>query len=186
MLTYRSARDVDNGNYTKVFRAADFTANLPDTVDWRTKNAVTDIKNQVRNIGHFNCNHYKKLSHSYIYKSSLSLPPSLSHSSPPLSLSPVLTQDQCGASYAFSAMGALEGAWALAHEDLNELSEQNIIDCSGTHKCCTAHFFKIQHPSFCSTSESECFSLPKKHSSLWQPRVSRWEHVQRLPLCGVK
>ena len=40
-------------------------------------------------------------------------------------------QGQCGASYAFSAMGALEGAWALANGKLTTLSEQNIIDCSG-------------------------------------------------------
>ena len=40
-------------------------------------------------------------------------------------------QDQCGASYAFSAIGALEGAWSLAHGEQIELSEQNIIDCSG-------------------------------------------------------
>ena len=37
----------------------------------------------------------------------------------------------CGASYAFSAIGALEGAWALANGKLTRLSEQNIIDCSG-------------------------------------------------------
>ena len=37
----------------------------------------------------------------------------------------------CGASYAFSAIGALEGAWALANGKLTTLSEQNIIDCSG-------------------------------------------------------
>ena len=40
-------------------------------------------------------------------------------------------QGQCGASYAFSAVGALEGAWALAFGKLVTLSEQNIIDCSG-------------------------------------------------------
>ena len=40
-------------------------------------------------------------------------------------------QGQCGASYAFSAVGALEGAWALAHGKLTLLSEQNIVDCSG-------------------------------------------------------
>lgn len=40
-------------------------------------------------------------------------------------------QGYCGASYAFSAMGALEGAWALANDELVSLSEQNIIDCSG-------------------------------------------------------
>lgn len=42
-----------------------------------------------------------------------------------------LTQGNCGSSYAFSAVGALEGAWALAFGKLVCLSEQNIIDCSG-------------------------------------------------------
>ena len=41
-----------------------------------------------------------------------------------------LVQVQCGASYAFSAIGALEGAWSLAHGKTVTLSEQNIIDCS--------------------------------------------------------
>ena len=40
-------------------------------------------------------------------------------------------QGQCAACYAFSAVGALEGAYALAHDELVTLSEQNIIDCSG-------------------------------------------------------
>lgn len=40
-------------------------------------------------------------------------------------------QSKCGASYAFSAMAALEGANALATGKLVTLSEQNIIDCSG-------------------------------------------------------
>ena len=42
-------------------------------------------------------------------------------------------QGMCGASYAFSAVGALEGAWALANGNLVKLSEQNVIDCSGKH-----------------------------------------------------
>ena len=48
-------------------------------------------------------------------------------------LSCITQQGQCGASYAFSAIGALEGAWALAHGKLTTLSEQNIIDCSGIY-----------------------------------------------------
>ncbi len=41
------------------------------------------------------------------------------------------TQGDCGASYAFSTIGAVEGAWALAHGKQVVLSEQNIVDCSG-------------------------------------------------------
>ena len=47
-----------------------------------------------------------------------------------IAISHCWVQGQCGASYAFSAMGALEGAWALANGKLTPLSEQNIIDCS--------------------------------------------------------
>lgn len=50
----------------------------------------------------------------------------------------VKDQLRCGCSYAFSAIGALEGATALAHGNLIKLSEQNIVDCSvpyGNHGC---------------------------------------------------
>lgn len=41
-------------------------------------------------------------------------------------------QGDCGSSYAFSAIGSLEGVSSLARGNLISLSEQNIIDCSGT------------------------------------------------------
>ena len=43
-------------------------------------------------------------------------------------------QLRCGCSYAFAAIGALEGSRALARGNLVRLSEQNIVDCSGTEK----------------------------------------------------
>ena len=53
---------------------------------------------------------------------------------------------QCGASYAFSAVGALEGANALATGTLTTLSEQNIIDCSSQYISIRKHY-------------SQCFTL---------------------------
>nr|AND80742.1 silicatein alpha [Mycale phyllophila] len=79
------------GNYTRYYKP-DALTYYPDSVDWRTKNAVTSVKDQ----------------------------------------------SQCGASYAFSAVAAMEGANALATGKLTVLSEQNIIDCSvpfGNHGC---------------------------------------------------
>lgn len=54
-------------------------------------------------------------------------------------------QGSCGSCYAFSAVGALEGAHALAHDELVRLSEQNVIDCSGRSlknglRLCVYHF----------------------------------------------
>ena len=51
-MTYR---EIDHGNYTKVFDASQYdSVTLPDSVDWRTSNAVTSIKYQVREIPTFN------------------------------------------------------------------------------------------------------------------------------------
>ena len=89
------------GNYTKVYEA-DRYQSYPESVDWRTKGAVTSVKDQV---------------HSPFPQFSYELC--------------IFMQSKCGASYAFSAMAALEGANALATGNLVTLSEQNIIDCSG-------------------------------------------------------
>ena len=44
-LTYK--RDAGQGNYTKLFNRAQYSLDLPESVDWRTNNAVTGIKDQV-------------------------------------------------------------------------------------------------------------------------------------------
>ena len=80
----------------------------------------------------------------------------------------MIQQGQCGASYAFSAIGALEGAWSLAHGKLTLLSEQNIIDCSGKDTTLT-------HISL-----TMCFTPTP--SSLWKLWLSRRQHVQCLQI----
>ena len=48
-------------------------------------------------------------------------------------VTPIKDELQCGACYAFSATGALEGQQAKLHKTLVSLSEQNIVDCSDAY-----------------------------------------------------
>ena len=51
-------------------------------------------------------------------------------------VSSVKNQEQCGGCWAFSSIGAVESAWAIKHNILYNLSEQQLIDCSNENHGC--------------------------------------------------
>jgi len=51
-------------------------------------------------------------------------------------VSSVKNQGQCGSCWAFSSVGAVESAWAIKHNILYNLSEQELIDCSSENNGC--------------------------------------------------
>ena len=80
---YEYARDYQD---LPVAKAEISSNDLPSEVDWRTKGAVTPVKNQ----------------------------------------------GQCDSGWAFSATGAVEGVVAIKTGTLRSLSEQQLVDCSGS------------------------------------------------------
>ncbi|KAJ8921567.1 hypothetical protein NQ315_010472 [Exocentrus adspersus] len=51
-------------------------------------------------------------------------------------VTPVKSQEQCGSCWSFSAVGSLEGAYAVATGQLVSFSEQNLIDCDTVDAGC--------------------------------------------------
>lgn len=74
--------------------------------DWRQNNAVTSVKDQVI-VG---------MRREICDESSLPL---------------TVLQRDCNACWAFAAAGAIEGAVALSGKGLQDLSEQQLINCAG-------------------------------------------------------
>jgi len=73
------------GTYSKTsYDPVHMYGDIAENIDWREKNAVTEVKNQ----------------------------------------------GQCGSCWAFSAIGSLEGVHAIKTGNLEEFSEQALVDCS--------------------------------------------------------
>ncbi|KAL6736827.1 hypothetical protein Aduo_007133 [Ancylostoma duodenale] len=72
-------------------------------------------------------------------------PPKLERSMPPPPsfdwrtknvISPVKAQGKCGSCWAFAATATVEAAWAIAHKEMRNLSEQTLLDCDLEDNAC--------------------------------------------------
>lgn len=76
-------------------------------------------------------------------------------------VAPVQNQGQCGSCWAFSAVAPFESAWAIKTKKLVKLSEQQLVDCAGSHgnEGCngglmtTAYDYYIENGGACSADE---------------------------------
>ncbi|KAK6737786.1 hypothetical protein RB195_020095 [Necator americanus] len=51
-------------------------------------------------------------------------------------ISPVKAQGKCGSCWAFAATATVEAAWAIAHKEMRNLSEQTLLDCDLADNAC--------------------------------------------------
>lgn len=51
-------------------------------------------------------------------------------------ISPVKAQGKCGSCWAFAATATVEAAWAIAHGEMRNLSEQTLLDCDLEDNAC--------------------------------------------------
>ena len=91
-VNYIDGRNPDTHHYIRPehktpYLDDDTDTELPEHVDWRDKDDVSSVKNQL----------------------------------------------DCGSCWAFSATGAVESAWSIHHHKLYNLSQQELVDCSGSY-----------------------------------------------------
>lgn len=76
-------------------------------------------------------------------------------------VTPVKDQGGCGSCWAFSATGAVEGAYFVASKTLTDLSEQQIVSCDSSNGCGggsmqSAFQWVIRNKGQCSEKEYPC------------------------------
>merc|ERR1712032_851441 len=79
-------------------------------------------------------------------------------------VNPVKDQGQCGSCWAFSAVGTVESAYAIAAGKLGSYAEQQLVDCStnGGSEGCNGGFNQYGISYIGSTGSCRASSAPKK------------------------
>lgn len=98
----------------------------------------------------------------------------------------LISQGNCGSSYAFSATGSIEGAVALGYGYLERLSEQNLIDCSSELEICSilcAHYVRTMS---CQTMKENSLSSQTPICPATQRCISHFMQSQKATMAAME
>ena len=118
-------------NFEKIYSWNNARHNFTLSINQFTDMTQEEFTKIYRNLHRSDTNRLKNLAFLSMFK----LPDSVDWRSNNV-VNQVKDQGQCGSCYAFSAVQAIESAWAIKNGTLHSLSEQQIVDCDKVDSGC--------------------------------------------------
>ena len=86
---------------------------------------------------------------------------------------------QCGACWSFAATGSVEGLWSIRNGELLSLSEQQLLDCSGSegNEGCSGGYtssalqYIVDNPGVCAEADYTYIGYPGREDSSALPNL---------------
>jgi len=135
-LGHNHFSDLNHDEFRKMYNLGEFSADFFDDVTSDKKKS--ELKRLFQKPDGIDASEYKEIvaSHRRQLKTTMSDLPSYVNWVEAGAVTNVKNQGHCGACWAFSTTGAIEGARFIKTNELKSLSEQNLVDCDSHDSAC--------------------------------------------------